>query len=77
MLNAVVDVRVWSSLTLHREPAAGVGSAHHQTVVSLVGGIRPVKDQALFCALGNHLDSVAGLQQLLIVEPLDRADVLS
>ena len=64
-------------LTLNRKLAAGVSSANHQFVASFIGGVGPVEDQALLGSLCHHLDALAGRQQVVIVVPFDRADILS
>lgn len=64
-------------LTFDSQVAAGVDLANCQFVVSSIRGIGSGEDQALLGSLCNHLDSVTGHQQFVVVVPFDRADVLS
>lgn len=64
-------------LTFDSQVAASVDLANRQFVVSFISGIGSGEDQPLFGSLCNHLDSVTGCQQFVVVVPFDRADVLS
>ena len=64
-------------ITLYRQSTAGVNLSHHQFVLSLIGGKGPVEDQTLLGPLGDHLNSLTGYQQFIILVPFDSGDVLN